>query len=179
MYIDYNGLTRRRIVGASGITLVVIGLIIVAMKFHNKKSFLWMVRRQLMAFSVALLLLALTPLDNLVHRYNVPIILSGNHRPAVQITHHPISPEGLPLLIPLLNCGTDTIERGVAGILLRERDELMARRNRYSRWTYTEGSTLFALKRLEDVKTRLEELVPDGNWSAPAHRFRNYTNRWW
>ena len=69
MYINYNGLTRLRIVGAYGIALVIVGLLIVTLKMHMIRNFLWMLRRQLIAFALFFFMLQITPMNWIVFKY--------------------------------------------------------------------------------------------------------------
>ncbi|MBI5779143.1 MAG: DUF4173 domain-containing protein [Planctomycetes bacterium] len=179
MYIDCNGLTRMRIVGAYGILLVVIGLLIVALKMHRVKSFLWMTRRHLLAFSLGLLALVITPMDVVVFKYNVHLILHGNPRSAVQLIVQPITAEGIPALIPLLDCKDETIRKGVAGILLREQENLRQLQDKEQRWVERELSRFNALKEIKSVRSTLEKIIPDGQWQKAINDLNEHTKKWY
>lgn len=179
IYIEFNGLTRLRIVGAYGITLVIIGLLVVALKMHRVRTFLWMVRWHLIAFALALLALAITPMDLLVWRFNRRIILYDNPRPSIQLIVQPLTAEGIPPLIPLLECKDDAIRQGVAGILLREQEQLGKLTAREKRWTDKELSRRYALKAIKAVEPRLKEILPDGNWQDAIEQLRQYTRQWY
>lgn len=71
IYIDFNGMTRMRTVGLFGITTVVAGLALVVWKVARGRDFAWLIHRQLWALGIAIFLFALTPVDYLVHSYNV------------------------------------------------------------------------------------------------------------
>ncbi|MEW6026759.1 MAG: DUF4153 domain-containing protein [Planctomycetota bacterium] len=179
MYIDFNGLTRMRLVGAYGITLVVIGLLIVALKMHRVKSFLWMTRRHLLVFSLALLALVITPMDWVVFKYNTHIILHSNPRSAVQLIAQPITAEGIPALVPLLDCNDEAIRRGVAGILLREQENLQRLQEKEERWVEKELSRSNALKQIKAVDDKLKEILPDGNWREAIDILNAHTKKWY
>ncbi|MCK4909593.1 MAG: DUF4173 domain-containing protein, partial [Planctomycetes bacterium] len=179
MYIDYNGLTRTRIVGAYGILVVIAGLLIVAFKMRDAKSFLWMVRRHALAFVLTLFALAMTPMDFFVFRYNTRIILSGNPRSAVQMVVQPITAEGIPSLIPLLNSPNKEIREGVAGILLREKHRLLQQQRQGKRWVDGELASSRALRMIAAVQHRLDEIIPDGQWPGPVDKLYKNTRQWY
>lgn len=179
MYIDCNGLTRMRIVGAYGILLVVIGLLIVVFKMHRVKSFLWMTRRHLLAFSLGLLALVITPMDLAVFKYNTHLILHNNPRSAVQLIVQPITAEGIPALIPLLDCEDEAISKGVAGILLREQEKLQKLQDKEQRWVEKELSRSNALKAIKAVQDKLNGIIPDGNWQKAIDDLNAHTKKWY
>lgn len=113
IYIDFNGMTRMRVVGLFGIATVVIGFLIVIWKIRAQKNFIWLLHRQLWAFVLAIYCLTMTPVDYLIHTYNANQILNGNLAPAVQITEHPVNLSGWMALVPLLDCEDEIIRDGV------------------------------------------------------------------
>lgn len=117
IYIDYNGMTRMRVVGLLGITSVVGGFALVVCKIRQQKNFLWLIRRQLWVVSLALFVFVTLPVDSLIHRCNVRQILNGNPAPIVQITQHPVNAEALPVLLPLCNADDDRIRNGIQAML--------------------------------------------------------------
>ncbi|HLD35443.1 MAG TPA: DUF4173 domain-containing protein [Planctomycetota bacterium] len=179
IYVNYNGLTRMRIVGAYGICLVVIGLLIVAFKMQGVRSFLWMVRRHILAFGLALFVLSMTPMDLLVGRYNTHIILNDNYRPAIQLIVQPITAEGITALIPLLDCKDQTISAGVAGILLREQEKLQQLKDKEQRWADKELSRSRALNAIKSVQPKLKAIIPDNRWKDAIDELDDYTQKWY
>ncbi|MBN2712825.1 MAG: DUF4173 domain-containing protein [Planctomycetes bacterium] len=164
LYVSFNGLTRWRTVGAFGITLVIFGLLIVVRKILNKKSFLWMARRQLVAFALTVFALGIFPIDYIAHTVNTRQILAGEIGPAYQVVNQPKSAEGLSPLILLLDSEDVTVREGVAGVLLKELEILREYDRINTRWTYSELSRRWALQKLTEAEPRLRELIPDGNW---------------
>ncbi len=144
LYVSFNGLTRWRQVGFCGITLVVVGLLLVGYKIQAHRSFLWLVRRQLAALFLALLALHFCPLDYLAHSFNARQILAGRIGPAYQLISQPWSAEGLPPLLALLDASDPVIRQGVAALLQRDLDLLEAEATAHPRWTYGELSRLWA-----------------------------------
>ncbi|MDZ7617577.1 MAG: DUF4153 domain-containing protein, partial [Patescibacteria group bacterium] len=86
IYIHFNGMTRMRTVGLFGMTLVVIGFVLVVWKVVHQRDLVWLIRRQLLALAMAVYRFAITPVDVLVHAYNVRQVLAGVLAPSVQIS---------------------------------------------------------------------------------------------
>jgi len=191
MYIDYNGLTRLRIVGLYGVLLVAVGLALMVWKVRRAKNFMWLVRRDALAFWVALIVLALTPRDLICWRYNVAQVMSGNLRPLAVLhapTMTPISPEGLPCLIPLLDYehkegedkeATETrIRRGIAQLLGRRLIRLRGSRPRH--WTEWQASHTWALGKLQSVSRRLDLTERDPRQRGEAEEsLRGFARQWY
>jgi hypothetical protein len=117
IYVDFNGMTRMRVVGFLGISAVVIGFALVIWKIVSRRSFVWLIHRQLWTLVLATYLLAVLPVDALVHSYNVRRILAGDPAPSVQIMVHPIRASGVLVLTPLANCNDEIIRDGVRALL--------------------------------------------------------------
>jgi hypothetical protein len=103
IYVNYNGLTRMRIVGYVGVSCVVIGFVLVLARVLAGKAWYWLVTRQIWTFLACLYLLALLPMDVMAHRWNLAQWKRGYEPPAVQLTHHPLSDEGLLVAMELLD----------------------------------------------------------------------------
>ncbi len=191
IYFSFNGLTEMRIVGVFGIAVVVVGLLIVTLKIHRRRSLLWMVRWQVSSLALFGLALFTLPTGALVSRVNVYRILAAETldeiAPAVIVSHHAPSPEGLPGLIPLLYLNNDhlpdsvnrVVREGVAGVLIRERGRLLRDKRRHPRWTYREFAIERALREIEVEEARLSELVSDSSSTERIRRFRELTQTWW
>lgn len=137
IYIGFNGMTRMRVVGILGISAVVAGLFLVLWKIHRRRSFFWLVQRDLWVLALAMYAYCVLPVDWLTTSYNVRRIMAGDSAPSVQISVHPLSAEGLLQLRPLLS-GSDPLARdGVAAMLALELSKLDARNNPAvgSHWT--------------------------------------------
>lgn len=159
IYIDYNGMTRMRVVGLLGITSVVVGFALVMIKISQLKNFLWLIRRQLWIVSVAAFVFVVLPVDSLIHRYNVRQILNGNPAPIVQITEHPLDNEALPILLPLCEAEDGRIRFGMQAMLLNRLDTLQIRHeeDEAAGWTAWQKST-------NDSRLALQAAEPD--WTA-------------
>jgi len=162
MYIDYNGMTRMRIVGIYGIILVVAGLVLMIAKVRHAKNILWLVRRDLLAFWIALIVLALTPRDLIAWRYNVAQAMGGNLRPLANLTVQRMSAEAYPMLIPLLDHPEEWVRKGTAAILSVHLAELEFRKPKH--WTEWQGSWQWAYARLNAQKERTSTMLPQSEW---------------
>jgi hypothetical protein len=179
IYIEFNGMTRMRVVAILGVAAVIAGFALVLAKIVWNKSFLWLFRRQIWAVSLAAYLYVALPVDVWVNQFNVNQVLSGNLAPSVQIAMHPTSSEGLLQLAPLLECEDDVIREGVRGILalqLAEFEDPAARAFR-RHWHWSDYQIAD-----ERLKAQLAELQVEPNRSLDGHRvqaFKNYAYQWW
>lgn len=179
IYVDFNGMTRMRVVGFLGISAVVGGFVLVLFKILHRQRFIWLIRRQLWILAFAIYLYVTVPVDMLVHRYNVQRILGGSVAPCVQISEHPITDDALPQLLPLLESENQTIREGIRAML---RDRLMllqlaARRNS-QHWTATQFGKTHALQKLQAVEAALQQVGTATNASA-LQDFHDYAMQWW
>lgn len=133
IYIDFNGMTRMRVIGMLGTSTVVVGLMLVVLKILWQRNFAWVVRHQLIALAVTVYLYAVLPIDAFVMAYDTRQVMHGNLKPSVQIAHHPTSVEGRLMLFPLLNCSDPIIQAGIRQMLMETRTELI--RQRTGHWT--------------------------------------------
>ena len=116
-YIQYNGMSRMRVVALFGIAAVVAGFLLCVWKVLTGKNLLWLVRRDLWALFGVVFVHSLFPVDRFVTAYNVKQILSGNPSPSVQLAVHPIGPSGLPRLVSLTDHGNERIREGAKALL--------------------------------------------------------------
>ncbi len=117
IYIDFNGMTRMRVIGLLGTLAVIIGFALVVYKISRGRGFLWLIRHQLWTVAVVSVLYTILPVDYLVHRYNAVQILAGNPAPSTQIPTHETSAEGLIPLVSLLESSDENIRSGIAATL--------------------------------------------------------------
>lgn len=188
MYVDYNGLTAKRIVGIYGILLVVAGLILMVIKVRRSKNFTWLVRRDLVALWVTIILIVLTPVDYLSWTYNARQALRGNSRPLANLLVQRMSPESFPPLIPLLDyyelpedAPRDTLKpeevrKGIAGLLGRKLVELRA--SKPKNWTQWQGAHTWALRALEAVEEKLNTTAPPFEWEAAESKLKASVSSW-
>lgn len=181
IYVDFNGMTRMRVIGFLGITCVVIGFLLVLRKIARSYSFHWLIRNQLMVPLCAVCLYAIVPVDHVVHRYNVKQILAGHPEPSVQISEHPIDDSALPVLTPLLACNDPVIRDGVRAILLVRLREMRSERIRNTRndWTEKQLGADHAYESLSKLAESLEESDASFDHNKVRNRFRDYAMQWW
>lgn len=182
IYIDFNGMTRMRTIGLFGITTVVAGFLLVLLKIMRQRSFGWLVQRQLGALALAIYLYALTPVDTLVHEYNVRRILAGDLAPAVQISVHPISAEGYLALLPLVECRDPLIRDGVRAMLAERQLAIQSAREECRRlgWTRWQGSESLLHAVLADNSRFWKNLAADAASRRSAlDAFREYAYQWY
>ncbi|MDA1050876.1 MAG: DUF4173 domain-containing protein [Planctomycetota bacterium] len=181
IYVGFNGMTRMRIVGLFGITAVLVGFVVVLVKIARNRSFLWLIRRQLWTLSIAVYVFALTPLDTIVVSYNVRRILDGDLAPSVQCSVHPISSEGVVLLLPLMQSSDDIIREGIAA-MLAEREELAedrASRQQREGWTSYQVSDAWALKELRASRNAWASYHDLDKRTQALEAFHEYAYQWY
>ena len=181
IYMGFNGLSRMRIVAIHGITAVMFGFILVVWKIVHNKDFTWLIRRHLWVLALVIYIFAVLPVDRIVTGYNVRRILSGDPAPSVQISVHPIGPEGILLLIPLLSCEDEKIREGIQAVLgghLQKAMNLAESRKKFGWTTYQIADRIVYERLIEDGS----EWGPYWNPALriPAlKRFSQYTHQWY
>lgn len=181
IYVDFNGMSPMRVVGLYGISTVVAGFGLVLWKIGRQRSFGWLVRRQLWALALAAYLFILTPVDAIVVEYNVRRILSGDPASSVQISVHPIGPEGVLLLEPLLDCSDPIIREGVRAMLAERDDEAEAanQRRRELGWTAYQLADEVVLQRLRSDRAQWAVYRDRSLRVRALSRFHEYAYQWY
>ncbi|MCI0360047.1 MAG: DUF4173 domain-containing protein [Planctomycetaceae bacterium] len=181
IYIDFNGMTRMRTIGLFGITTVVVGFVLVLWKIVHHRDFLWLIQRQLWTLAIAIFLFALTPVDFLVHTYNVRRILAGDLAPSVQISVHPISAEGYLVLGPLVDCRDRTIRDGVRAMLAQRQidSQRVAAEHRRLGWTAWQLSEASLNHRLALQSSAWGDMADSNTRQAALDSFRAYAYQWY
>jgi hypothetical protein len=181
IYIGFNGMTRMRIIGLFGISAVVVGFLLVVWKIARHRDFVWLIRRHLWTVAIAVYLWAITPVDMITVRYNVQRILSGDPAPSVQISVHPISSEGVPLLLPLLECDDPVVRDGIRAMLAErlEQAETAALRRELLGWTTYQIADQVVLDRLRSAKPLWARYEDRGERAASLARFHEYAYQWY
>ncbi len=117
IYIDFNGMTRMRVVGLLGITCVVVGFALVVLKTIRGHSFVWLIHRQLWVPMLAVTAFAVLPVDWFVNSYNARHVLAGDKAPGVQIIAHRTSAEGMLPLLDLVDVDDPPVREGVRALM--------------------------------------------------------------
>jgi hypothetical protein len=181
IYISYNGLSRMRIVALGGISVVVVGFILVVCKVAREKSFFWLIRRQILALGITIFILFVMPVDYVVTRYNVGQIMSGNPAPTVQIVAHEIGPDGCVQLLPLLESRNQVVREGVRALLAKRQIELEIEvmTNAEKGWSYFQMASEQALRVLERNAAEWEKYFDPEARSNAFNRFNAYGRQWY
>ena len=181
IYIDFNGLTRMRIVGLFGISTVVAGFALVVWKISRGCSFGWLIHRQLVALAIAVFLFSITPVDEIWVRFNVGRILAGETAPAVQLSAHRIGPGGLLQLAPALDCDDEIIREGVRALFAEQHERITAveKKRRELGWTSWQLADRMALRLLDDNRASWSRYEDVRARKLSRRRFDEYTYQWY
>ncbi|SMP46045.1 protein of unknown function [Neorhodopirellula lusitana] len=181
IYVGYNGMTRMRVVGFFGITLVVIGFALVLRKILRRRSFAWLIQCQMIALALAIILYSLFPVDLVVHRYNASRVASGYLKPAVMIAVKPIDDEGVFPLLDLVDVPDAIIREGVRAKLAKRQIKIEV----YSRdaswnWHQYQTSKDWLYQTLEHNQEEWSEYLRDKTARNEAiRRFEEYAMQWY
>ncbi|MED5449291.1 MAG: DUF4153 domain-containing protein [Planctomycetota bacterium] len=181
IYIDFNGLTRMRIVGLFGISTVVVGFVLVVWKIARGCSFGWLIHRQLVALAIAIFLFSITPVDEIWVRFNVGRILAGETAPAVQLSAHRIGPGGLLQLAPALECDDEIIREGVRALFAEHHRRITAVENKRRElgWTSWQLADRMALRLLDENRASWSRYEDVQARELTRRRFDEYTYLWY
>lgn len=182
IYIDFNGMTRMRIVGLLGISSVVGGFALVLVKINRGRDFLWLIRRQLWILGFAVYLYLILPVDVLIHSYNVGQVLAGNPAPVVQITGHEVDDEALPQLLPLCDLDDEQIRHGIQAFLSLRHRQLQGDRAKQMRlgWTAKQFSRDRAWNALEASREKWDVISGQAKQQAGWKRLQEHAySNWW
>ena len=159
IHISNSGLSDLRIVGILGTTLVVAGLVAVALKLRRRHTLTWLVRRQLDAFAVALVLYAVFPTHLVSARVNVARIENGEYRPVLHMFRQSTQPESAASLVPLLGHSDVRVRQGVAALLEHEREVLSHDVGAQASWRERDVATPRALRELDAAAPRIAAVL--------------------
>lgn len=154
IHVQWSGLSELRILGFFGTALVCVGLGFVVVKLARRRTFSWVLRRQLDAFVVTVAIFALTPAHLLSAKVNTRRILAGEYRPLIHVVkEQAYEAESAAALLPLLHHHDPIIRRSVAALLLEERSALQSARA--TPWTHHDVATRSALQALDRHEAEL------------------------
>jgi hypothetical protein len=180
IYVNFNGMTRMRTVAVLGMTAVLVGFLLVVRKISKGHDFRWLVRRQLWTVAFAVYLYAVLPVDAWVMRHNVQRVLAGDMSPAVQISVHQTSAEGVLQLLPLTHCDDDIIREGVKAVLAQYQNysENLATNRKSLGWTSRQIADEELLRALQDSQSEWTEYKDEPRRSTAITRFHEYAYQW-
>jgi hypothetical protein len=181
IYVDFNGMTRMRTVGLFGISAVVVGFILVVWKIANRRHFVWLLHRHLWTVAMAAYLFALTPVDAMVHSYNVRRVLTGDLAPCVQISVHPLDAEGILVLHPLVRSRDAIIREGIRAMLAQRaiEAEALAQRREQQGWSAVQLADRLLLDHLHRVRKDWQVYRDPAKRTAALARFHQYVYQWY
>jgi hypothetical protein len=181
IYVGFNGMTRMRTVGFFGITLVVIGFLLVLVKIRDHRGFWWLIRAQLIALLLTVIGYGLFPVDWVANRYNAARIRTGYVHPSVMIAVKPIDDEGMLPLIRLVDVDDEIIREGIKAILAQRQREIESDSTSQPwHWTKYQGSTATLYRQMAPNASKWERY-----WKSPQARrdainkFQDYAMQWY
>ncbi|MBS2014190.1 MAG: DUF4173 domain-containing protein [Deltaproteobacteria bacterium] len=176
IHIATSGLSNLRILGIFGTALVTFGIVLVGMKLTRQRSFTWLVRRQLDALALATLTFSLLPTHRVSAPVNVSRAMAHEYQALVNVEEQAAEPESAVHLLPLLDHDDERIRRGVAALLLNERDALRAQAKKSQRWADRDLASAMALRGLEAATPRLDAVLGDVERPAAIQPFEYIRN---
>ncbi|MFO1094734.1 MAG: DUF4153 domain-containing protein [Planctomycetaceae bacterium] len=182
IYIGFNGMTRMRVVGILGISAVVAGLLLAVWKIHHRRSFFWLVQRDLWTLALAMYAYCVLPVDGLTTSYNVRRILRGDPAPSVQLSVHPLDAEGLRALSPLLKCDDALIREGVRAMLAMELERTDKPQDAFqppTGWTAYQASEQGLRAELSAMRPELEAFADAASRQSARAAFDAYAYQWY
>ena len=176
IHITTSGLSNVRILGMFGTAVVVAGLVMVGMKLFKRHTFVWLLRRQLDALVVALLGFALLPTHLLSARINVSRVMEHEYQALVNVEEQAQETESAAALLPLLDHDDERIRRGVAALLLNERDAVRRTVKAKHGWRERDFATAGAARDLEAASAKLDAVLGDVDRPAAIQPFEYIRN---
>ncbi|MBX3207382.1 MAG: DUF4173 domain-containing protein [Labilithrix sp.] len=165
IHIAKSGLSDLRIVGILGTSLVVCGVVLVALKLRRTRTFAWLVRRQLDAFALTVVVYAVAPTHLVSARVNVARVLGGEYRPVLHAFRQSHETESSAALLPLLDHPDARVRQGVAALLEDERERLHAQVDERSTWRERDLTSTRALAALDGASERIASALGDADRS--------------
>jgi hypothetical protein len=160
IHIGTSGLSSLRILGMVGTGLVVVGLLQVGVKLWRQRTFSWLVRRQADAVVLGLLGFSLLPTHLISAPLNVRRVMAHDYQALVHAEEEVGEAESAAALLPMLDHDDERIRRGIAALLLNERDNLRARRANAGLRDY-EIAQVRTLAALEEATPKLDAVLGD------------------
>lgn len=161
IHITTSGLSNVRILGMFGTAVVALGLVLVGIKLSKRYSFAWLLRRQLDALALSLVAFSVMPTHRVSAPVNVSRVMAHEYQALVNIEEQASEAESAAALLPLLDHDDERIRRGVAALLLDERDVLRKATSSRHRWRDRDFATARALADLDAASPRLVAVLGD------------------
>jgi hypothetical protein len=159
IHITHSGLSDLRIVGILGTTLVVVGVVAVALKLRDRRTFTWLVRRQLDALVLGVVLYAVFPTHLVSARVNVARIEGGEYPPMLHMFRQSSQPESAAELVPLLHHHDVRVRQGVAALLEQERTKLAHGVAEQGSWRERDVASRRTLRKLDEAGPEIDAVL--------------------
>ena len=159
IHIAHSGLSDLRIVGILGTTLVVVGVVAVALKLRHRRTLNWLVRRQLDAFALGIVLYAVFPTHLVSARVNVARIEGGEYPPMLHMFRQSSQPESAAELVPLLHHKDLRVRQGVATLLEQERKALTLGVAEQGSWRERDLASRRTLRKLDEAAPEIDAVL--------------------
>lgn len=166
IHVAYSGLSDLRIVGILGTTLVVSGVVLVALKLYRGRTFAWLLRRQLDAFALTIAVYTVFPTHLVSANVNVGRIESGEYRPILHMFRQAHEGESASALIPLLHHSDLRVRQGVAALLENELEQLGSDVQEQTTWRQKSWGARRTLRDLEAVRGEIASVLGNVDRSA-------------
>ncbi len=160
IHITTSGLSSIRILGMMGTGLVVVGLVQVGVKLLRRRTFTWLVRRQLDALVLGLLAFSILPTHLVSAGINVHRVMEREYQALVHVEEEVVEVESAAALLPIVGHEDERIRRGMAALLLNERDALRERTTGLALLD-RDYATTTTLRALENATPELEAVLGD------------------
>lgn len=161
IHVAYSGLSDLRIVGIAGTTLVVCGVVLVAVKLHRGRTFAWLLRRQLDAFALTIAIYTIFPTHLASAKVNVGRIEAGEYRPLLHMFRQSQEAESAAALTPLLHHSDLRVRQGVAALLETELAQLESDLHERATWRQKSWGARRTLRALEHARGDIANVLGD------------------
>lgn len=176
IHVETSGLSDARIFGMTGTLFVVVVLGLVGVKLARKRTFMWLLRRSFEAGLVLALAFAVTPTHRLSARVNLARVENDDYQALVHAMEEFHEPESVAVFLPLLDHSDVRIRRGVAALLLNERDRLAFDLHTQTPRREAAFAPVSALKELEAARGKMERVLGDVDRAAAIVPFEYLRN---
>lgn len=181
IYIGFNGMTKMRIIGLFGISLVVVGFLLVVWAIARGRCFRWLLQRQSWALVLALYVYSLCPVDALAAAYNVKRIQQGQPSACMQIGVQPLDVAGKVAILPLLDSPSPVVRRGAAALIASEmqRFEVNDRSRSHRHWTARQIGRDRARQQFEAARAKWDIFADHEEHRRAAQEFHQHAYQWY
>lgn len=180
IYINFNGMTQMRIVGLFGVSLVVVGFLLVVWKISVGRTFAWLVQNQMWAMAIAIWIYSIVPVDAISAGYNVRSLLRGRVAACMQIGVQELDLEGILAILPLLEHPSEEIREGAAARIAEAAIGVRADQDKAGHsWTAHQAIRDYAEQQFQSHAGKWQQYEDAGARRARLERFREFAYRYY